>query len=304
MINFIIIFSFLSLGIIAKRFITEQQAATDHLNKLVINIIIPAVILLNAPDLLADKSLLPLIYSPWVILLFSALMILSLAKVFAWNRSTTAALLLMGTLGNTSFLGFPMIEALLNRDALQYAVVYDQIGNFLALAIFGTSIIAIYGEGKSSPNIKDIGLRIIRFPPFIFLVLTISLKAMALDPKDFSLLAEVVTPITYLLTPVTMFIIGLNFSINIAEHQKSAFICGLVIKLIAAPFMMYLWARNLTENTLMLQTLTLEAGMPPMVTAAALAMSANLERKLCASMVAIGLLTALVSLPIIYLIIR
>lgn len=304
MINFIIIFIFLALGIFAKKLINNHQIATDHLNSLVINIIIPTVILLNAPDLLADNSLLPLIYSPWVILIFSVFIILALAKVFAWNQSTTAALLLMGTLGNTSFLGFPMVEALLNRDALQYAVVYDQIGNFLALAIFGTTIIAIYGDNKSSPKINDIALRIIRFPPFIFLVVTITLKALELDPKSFEPLTRALTPITFLLTPVTMFIIGLNFSIKIDNHHKSAFICGLTIKLIAAPFMMFLWARNLTDNTLMLQTLTLEAGMPPMVTAAALAMSANLERKLCASMVAIGLLASFISLPIIHLLIR
>ena len=307
MYNFFIIFTFLSLGMLFQKLPINHQKISNVLNKCVINIIIPAVIILNTPDLISDHTLHPLIYMPWLIIACSCIIILLLARLFQWDKTTTGAILLMGTLGNTSFVGFPMVQAFLGDEALQYALVYDQIGNFLALAIFGSAVIAIFGpEEKTNKGavILSIVKRIMTFPPFIALSTMLILKSISINVQDIQEISHLLKPISLLLTPTTMFIIGINFTFQIDPKHISAFSAGLSIKLIAAPTLMYIATRNLDSPQLLINSLVFESAMPPMVTAAALAMNANLQSKLCASMVGIGLLISFVTLPLLSLLMK
>ncbi len=306
--NFIIIISFITLGFFAQRFISDCQTVTDKLNRLVVNIIIPAVIFLNAKNIPFDKSLLTATVAPWLVISITSICILVIAKWQDWERRTIGATLLMASLGNTSFLGFPMVESLLGADHLIYAIIYDQVGNFLALAIFGTFVINFYSDRVSETwqqQLKQTLFKIIKFPPFLSLI-----TALALNQSDSNVLSiewveQGLFAIALLLTPCTMFIIGINFTLSIENQHRQAFITGLAFKLLIAPCFMYLLLLTQTDdNTMMRNTLILESGMPPMVTAAALAMSANLERKLCAAFVATGLILSLISLPMIALLIQ
>jgi malate permease and related proteins len=65
----------------------------------------------------------------------------------AARRRHDGDLLLVVPLGNTSFLGFPAVEALLGTDHLPAAVIYDQLGSFLALATYGGYVASRYGTG-------------------------------------------------------------------------------------------------------------------------------------------------------------
>lgn len=46
-------------------------------------------------------------------------------------------------LGNTGFVGIPLVEALLGKEAVAYAILYDQFGTFIALNTLGSFIAAI-----------------------------------------------------------------------------------------------------------------------------------------------------------------
>src|SRR5690606_10353459 len=61
-------------------------------------------------------------------------------------------------LGNTSYIGYPMVEALLGAQALPYAVVYDQFGTFVMLSTLGLVVLARYG-GDDPPTARMIALR-------------------------------------------------------------------------------------------------------------------------------------------------
>src|SRR3546814_14311018 len=103
---------------------------------------------------------------------------------FPTRRSSVlhGVLLLIVVLGNTSFLGYPLVRALLGESALPYAVVYDQFGAFMLLSTFGLYVLARYG-GERKPRARDIALRMLRFPPF--LALLFALTVMPVDPPTF-----------------------------------------------------------------------------------------------------------------------
>jgi len=121
----------------------DRTAAT--LNTFAIYVPLPALILRQLAVLEAGPELLLPAVAPWVLLLASAALVLALARLWGWERGTLGALLLVVPLGNTSFLGLPLTEAWLGAEALPAAIIYDQVGSFSALAIYGSLIVARFG---------------------------------------------------------------------------------------------------------------------------------------------------------------
>jgi len=62
-----------------------------------------------------------------------------------WSRDVRGALLLLVPLGNTSYLGYPMTQAFYGAQGMPYAIVFDQIGNFLLLAMLVPFVQARFG---------------------------------------------------------------------------------------------------------------------------------------------------------------
>ena len=84
---------------------------TDRsLNLYVIYVALPALVLVQVPKLVLSSELLAPLLMPWLVVLVSGSLVLVTCRVFGWSREITGALLLMVPLGNTSFLGIPMVE--------------------------------------------------------------------------------------------------------------------------------------------------------------------------------------------------
>ncbi|MCI5124939.1 MAG: AEC family transporter, partial [Candidatus Electrothrix sp. AR5] len=153
--NFIITITFLLIGMLIKRLPNFPDETGNALNLFVIYISLPALVLLKIPELTFSQDLLIPAIMPWGMLLFSSALILVLSKLFRWDRPTTGCLLLIIPLGNTSFLGIPMVKAFFGEESIPYALVYDQLGSFLGLATYGSLILAVYGTEESKPTIQS-----------------------------------------------------------------------------------------------------------------------------------------------------
>ncbi len=227
-------------------------------------------------------------------LFVSAALVLIFARLFAWKRDTIGALLLIVPLGNTSFLGFPMVEAFFGSDAVGYAVMYDQFGSFFALTVYGSIIVALFSENTQSTSVASIGKKIISFPPFISFVIALSLYTVNLPNTYY----EVLTPIAKTLIPVVMVAVGFQLSLRVEFDKIRAFIVGLSIKMIIAPLLAYLAFLFLGMEGEIIQVTVFEAAMPPMITAGAIAIMANLSPRLTAAIVTYGILLSFITLPL------
>jgi predicted permease len=72
-----------------------------------------------------------------------------------------------------------MVKAFFGDQAIPYALLYDQLGSFIALAIYGSIILAYYGTEKENITWINIAKKVISFPPFIALVLALVFKDSA-----------------------------------------------------------------------------------------------------------------------------
>src|SRR5690606_8952057 len=185
--SFALILAMMALGWLFARLRLLPADSGEVLNLVVLYVCLPAAVLRYAPRLTLDPALLGLVLVPWAVLLLSVVLVHAAARLFRFSEAERAVLLLLVPLGNTSFLGFPLIEALLGRDALPYAVAYDQFGSFFSLSSFGLWLLARYG-GDAKPTIRMIGLRVLRFPPSLALVLALTVMPGEPPPVIASLL--------------------------------------------------------------------------------------------------------------------
>lgn len=294
--SFIITIAYLLTGMTLKRIPDFPDETGKVLNLFVIYISLPALVFLKIPELTFSKDLLVPAIMPWGMLLISCGLILFFTRLLQWDRATTGCLLLLIPLGNTSFLGIPMVKAFFGEDAIPYALLYDQLGSFLALATYGSLILALYGTSGNKPTVDGVVKKVISFPPLIALILAFILKSFPYPPIAVNLLKMLAAT----LVPLVMIAVGFQLKLRLSREVTSQLCFGLTIKLIAAPVVALLICNLTGLEGKAVQVSIFEAGMPPMVSAGALAILANLSPALTAALVGIGIILSFVTLPVLY----
>ncbi|MDX8378238.1 MAG: AEC family transporter [Mariprofundales bacterium] len=294
--NFVITITLLLIGMALRRIPNFSAETGNVLNLFVIYISLPALVLLKIPELVFSQQILIPTFMPWIMLLFSCAIILILARLLKWNRPTTGCLLLLIPLGNTSFIGIPMVQAFFGEDAIPYALLYDQLGSFLALATYGSLILALYGTEGNKPTIESVVKKVVSFPPFIALVLAFMLKAFPYPPIAVNLLEILAAT----LVPLVMIAVGFQLTLRLNREVTSQLCIGLSIKLVIAPLTALFLCKIAGLEGEAVQVSIFEAGMPSMVSAGALAILAKLSPALTAALVGIGIVLSFATLPILY----
>ncbi|MCF8068838.1 MAG: AEC family transporter [Desulfobacterales bacterium] len=294
--NFILTISYLLIGMVLKRLPAFPRETANSLNLFVIYVSLPALILIEVPKLAFSKHLLVPTLMPWIMVLTSALIVLLLSRIMGWHRNITGALMLLVPLGNTSFLGIPMVQAFFGRSGVPYAVVYDQLGSFLAFATYGSVVLALYSGGEK-PGFMNILLRILSFPPFIALLAGFMFAGNYTYP---SWLDSLLASLASTLVPVVMIAVGFQLTLKLDLKSIVPLGIGLLLKLVVAPMTALLICLILKIDSEAARVSVFEAGMPPMVSAGALAIIAGLSPRLTAALVGLGIVASFFTLPILY----
>ncbi len=289
---FALILALLFLGIVFARLKMFPANASETLNGVVLYLCLPAAILLYVPRLHVDASLAGLIATPWLLIVATVLLVTLCGKLFGFRKGEHAALLMCVGLGNTSFIGYPMIRALLGDEALPDAVVYDQLGTFLLLSTYGLYVCARYA-GDAPPSFKAIALRVAKFPPCIALLL--ALTVMPADPPHW--IAAGLQRLSDAMLPLVMVAVGLSIKFAMPRDELKPLLAGIALKLVVMPLLALGLALLFHLSARQIQVSVLQASMPCMISAAALAMAHNLAPRLCAALVGYSLVASLVTLP-------
>lgn len=289
----IFLLGLLALGKACARWRLFPDNAADVLNLVVLYVCLPAAVLRFAPRLEFSPQVVGVVAVPWLLLLLSIALVSVLAAALRLRDDERGVLLLCVPLGNTSFLGYPLIEALLGAEALPYAVIYDQFGSFLMLSTWGLWVLARYG-GDAKPTLRDIGKKLLRFPPFLALVLALTL--MPAEPP--APIAAILQRLSDVLLPLAALAVGLSLKFRLPRDELAPLGVGLVLKLALLPLAAWGLVAWFALPTPMAQVGVLESAMPPMITAGALAISHRLAPGLAAALVGYGTLLALATLPL------
>lgn len=279
-------------GVLLRRVAPRSKAFTAPLDRFVLGVALPALILLKVPDLpLGSDAAIPLAVA-WACVATAAVAVLVIGRLAGWDRRTIGTLLLVTPLGNTSFLGIAAVQALLGEDHLPPALAYDQLGTFLALVTYGSVVAGRYGKAPDVP--VSVVRRLFAFPPFVALLLSLPLRWVDLPgPVD-----AVLDLLASLVAPLAVLALGLRFRLRTERAVLAPALTCLSIRMVALPALA-LAAFAVSSGGRAWSASVLESGMPPMVTAGMVATAAGLDERLATFVVGVGMAAAFLTLPIL-----
>ncbi|NVJ87135.1 MAG: AEC family transporter [Algoriphagus sp.] len=298
MIGGLIAFLFLLLGLYGQRrpgFPVEK--AIKWVNSYLFNLVLPAIALLYIPSIKPRWELLIPISAAWLTFFLSWLIFGILGRLLHWSPQVIGCLSIVAGLANTSFLGFPVVEALYGKEGLPIALLMDQGGSFLLVSSIAIILGAIYSH--QSGDFRQIPWKILKFPPFGFLIGTLIMSLLGWKTPEF--LLPFLSLIGKTMAPVALLAIGLRFRVEKADLTSGYFWMGLGYRLILAPAIIYVLYQNFMDSDdLNFKVTVLESAMAPMITGSIVAINYNLAPRLAALLSGLGMVVSLITLGFWY----
>src|SRR5262245_28575552 len=293
MSNYLVLGACFLLGILVRRSGRLPDNAAVTLNGFVVNISLPALTLAYVHDLDLDSRLILPALMPWIMFGLGCAFFWRMGRVLGFSPATTGGLMLTGGLGNTAFIGLPMIETFYGGEYLGLGILIDQAGSYFVLSTLGILVASIYSSGHGV-DAKKIIRRIALFVPFQAFVL-----ALILIPFEYpAWLAEFLKRLGGTLIPLALVSVGYQLRLSALRGKATALVTGLVFKLALAPALIFiLFALLLGAEGQAMQVTVLEAAMPPMIGASIVAMEHQLDPPLLTLMIGVGIPLSFLTLP-------
>ena len=273
------------MGMLLQHSARTPADAHRALNAVILHVSLPAVTLRALHGHAFDPNQLWPVLMPWALFAIGAAAFWSIGRWLRLPRASVGALTLVGGLGNTSFVGLPMIESLHGSDGLGLGLLIDQLGSYLALATIGVFVAALYA-GNAPIGLGTMLKKIATFPPLIALVLALALRPLEFAPSLDAALARIGDT----LAPLALLSVGLQLRLGALRSQARLLSIGLGYKLLACPAIVFavLWLLD-AELDMTSRVSMIEAAMPPMIGAGIVAAEARLDAPLVSSLIGVGI---------------
>ncbi|MGQ9845243.1 MAG: AEC family transporter [Caldisericia bacterium] len=290
MINKISSFLLLILiGYILKsiKFLKEDEG--EILKKILFNISLPSLVLYSilTSKFFGNYMIIFILVPVSMIIQFILLFIFG--KLYIKDKKDFANLILSGVMGNTAFLGYPLVEIFFGINNLSYGILYDQAHFYTFLLIIYPLISYISGN-----NIKSIKSSFISPPIFAFLT--------GLILRNFyipTLIIESLNILKTSVTPLVMLYIGINLEFSFSIKDLTYLLPVTIFKLIIFPFLFYFISSFFVIQKNILNVSLLQSMMPTMMATIIFGAQVGLNKKTLAK--AVGLTTIISPITILLL---
>lgn len=283
--NIILLGACFVIGMLLRRSGRLPSNAHTALNGFIIHVSLPALTLLSVHRLAFDKALLAPAAMAWIMFGLGCAFFWWIGRMMALRPPTIGALILTGSLANTSFIGVPMIETYFGRQGVGLGILIDQAGTYLVLSTLGMLVATVYAQA-GMPTARAIAKKVFTFAPFIAFIL-----ALMLIPVSYPAWVEALLDrLGGTLVPLALVSVGYQIQLSESRGRMRELTLGLTFKLIAAPIVIgLLYAGLFGGRGEMIQITIFEAAMPPQIGAAIVAMDHDLDPQLVTLMVGIGI---------------
>ncbi len=299
--NFILIFGCLFLGFALQNIKQVPAGTSKFLNRIVIYVCLPALALYYIPKIKWDNHLLYPIAVAWIGFIISYFLFSFLGRRFGWPRKLTGCLIICAGLGNTSFVGFPVIEALYGEEGLKTAILVDQPGSFVVLSTLAVLVATLYSKGNL--NGFQIAKKIAFFPPFVCFIIACVMNFFQYDFLDWS--QSLFKSLGSVVAPLALLSVGLQLRFERRSMHWRFLGLGLFYKLIITPaIIFFLYVVVMGQDGKAIQVAILESAMAPMITGCILASTYGLKPRLSSMMIGFGIPISFVTLCLWYILLR
>lgn len=296
--SFLLIGLCIAAGLLLKHFRLVPGNTYKWINLWIIYAALPAVSFKYLPYLQwSEDMILPLI-TP--VLIFSGGLIYTelYTRFNPVDRLSKGGLRLVAGLGNTSFVGFPLILAYFGEQYLSTGVICDQM-TFLLLSSAGL-IVAVKAQGSGKIQAGKMALKIISFPPFLGCVFALTLPRLI----DVTPAAPVFSALAASIGPLALFSIGLQLTFKGLKTEWKPVSAVLLYKLLIAPTLILFIVLIFGLRGAVPTVSVFEAAMPVQLSAGILASQYNLNPVRSNTIIGISILLSFVTTCVWYFVLK
>ena len=291
--NFALLLLCFALGMALRRAGRLPEATPAALNGFIVHVSLPALTLHHLRHLDFEASMAAPLAMAWLLFAVGVAFFFAAQRLFRWPAATTGALILTGALGNTSFVGLPMIECFFGREHVGLGILIDQLGTYVVLSTVGLLIAATLSSGERTA--KAVAHRMFTFPPFLAVLAALVTSGLVLP----AWVDSVFLRLGDTLAPLALFSVGFQLRLAAVRSRWRPLAAGLGYKLVAGPLaVLAVFAVFSDLDNPVMQVTVFEAAMAPMIGGAIVAAQHKLDPELGTLMLGIGIPLSFLTLPL------
>ena len=289
-----ILFILILVGYIATKKNLIDSSLTKKLSKLIMNIFLPCMIInsmqLEYSPTILKKVLLLILISLFIYAI--SFLIAIIFKAISKSKNDIGVYQFAILFSNVGFMGYPIVEAILGKDAIFYAAIFNIPFNLLIMTL-GVFVIC-----KENNN-YSFSFKSLINPVIISIFIGLSLFILNIKlPYVINRPIELLGNIT---TPLSMIVIGSMLclsSISECVRNKKLYIVSF-IRLILMPILIYFILKGIVYDKLLFSIPIVIVSMPVASNTAILSSEYNANDKLASQLVFMSTLFSIVTIPII-----
>lgn len=279
----------ISIGFAAKSFRLLKAGDAEVLNKLIVYLFLPALIFDAFRGAEIPVSFFMISAAALSIGVVSLGIAYAVGKIANIKNGILGGVLLVSSVGNTGYLGYPLTQAILGSENLIRAVFYDIFGTVVFIFTVGLYIAETYGSGEKINKFREI----VTFPPLI--ALGIGYLARDLSLPGF------ITDLISLLAVATIPLIMISIGLSLTGERPGKFLKPILvvsfIKLFMAPVAAVVAGKMIGLDQTSFKVLVLEASMPIAMLTSIIALKFGLRADFVSTAILTTTVLSLITVP-------
>ena len=295
-ISKILIFFVLGIfGVIARKFGFIKEEGTSSFMNIVLYITLPSLIFVSMTsdvkwDYFIQGMFIPI--TSIILILIILLFAFFLGQLISVRTEKIGTFMILSSMPNSGFLGFPIVFSIFGKEALVYAILFD----FAATIAFFTIGIIVLRRGF----LLDKSLKMFSNPALIVVILGLTVNGFGI--KIPNTLVESLNILGNATIPIIMLVIGyrladIKFKMNTINLEL---ITITFIKLIFFPYIAYIILLYLNIDPLVKAVIIIESAMPSMMATPVLVQKYGGDMNLTTTAISFTTLMSIFSLPFIF----
>ena len=242
-----------------------SDAAKAFLSKFIMNVAVPFMCIYTLRYRLTREMVFeagPMLLVPFLVMAILYILSFAAGKLMKLPRKSMGVFMMMASLSNTLFIGYPMCTELFGADAEPYIIMYYLVGTCFTQGL-GITLIRFTGEGESKKQtVGGVLKKLITTPPIIGIIIGITVVMLDIRLPNLVMtfsryMNQVVTPMALLVTGKIIYDIGLK---NLRIDFKM--LVTLVFRFLLSPGLCFLFCHVFGIKGLAMNVFMVQAAMP------------------------------------------
>lgn len=276
------------------------------LNAVIVYVGLPALIFKSVYTAPLSLDVLRVAGVAWIASLVGLAVAWALAKAMRLPSPSAGAFILVGSIGNTGYLGYPIAKLLLGDVALSRAIFYDVFGTVAVLFTIGIVVASEMGEHDEGK------VRVVRellsFPAMVALLVALAARGLTawvvpLPSGVESAVVEWLGLAGSMTVPLIMVSLGLSLTVQGFRGQPLALGAATAVKLLVVPAAAYAGALLLGESE-SLRLVVLQGSMPTVMLSLVVGERFGLDTDFIASAILVTTVACVATIPALQLLLR